>query len=274
VKNLVPVLALFALLTANASSQERRLSEVAGDIRLHSPEGEAVLVDLVPAPAPGSAPATEGNDLLELSELLGQHAATVNGLLDEVRYDGMFYDDTWRRSMTDACSDLGTVSRLLLATPPSPRYSDAYSTLVDASRESIGAAETIERAIEMDRPVYGSAFDQIVAARRLAGEGAGDVRRVWETEIDEAEAPPDDPVIVRQNIVSGCDRVAVDRRAYDDCVTEQEDAISSLSLRFSSTVLLDEAQFNTIRNQCRREWPADYAARDRCERMHFAMQRR
>jgi hypothetical protein len=42
-------------------------------------------------------------------------------------------------------------------------------------------------------------------------------------------------------------------------------ALDAIRNRHNFTELLDEPVFNTIRNRCLEEWPADFVGRDRCE---------
>ena len=138
------VLALLALLAADASSQEKRLSEVAGGIRLRSVDGESNLVDLAPEVRTTSQPVVDGIDLLELSEVFAAGADEVDALLDEIRNNENFYDDGWRTRMLDACSRLSTASRTLLAVDAQPRYSEGFVLITDAAVEGAEVADLLE----------------------------------------------------------------------------------------------------------------------------------
>ncbi len=263
-----PVAALLVLLLVGpAAAQEKRLSDVAAAIRLRPPSGDALFVDL--APARGTA--SSSGDLVELAEEYAQRLAVVSTLLAEVGVDDTFYATDWREQMMEACIDLDTVGYSLGAVGPPGRFTAALDGLVDASDQCSQATRGIREAIRLDQPQYGAAMRSLSDCRPLVSRSVEEMHRIRRAELQESPPALDDPLAAALGIAELCDaRTGRADLSFDACVARQEQARRAIADRFSFSVLLDEATFNVIRNECRLEWPNDFVGRDRCEQQRIA----
>jgi hypothetical protein len=107
--------------------------------------------------------------------------------------------------------------------------------------------------------------------RPLVSRSVEEMRRIRRAELQEAQPAPDDTLAAALGIAELCDaRTGRADLAFDACVARQEQARRAIADRFSFSVLLDEATFNVIRNECRLEWPSDFVGRDRCEQQRIS----
>jgi hypothetical protein len=97
------------------------------------------------------------------------------------------------------------------------------------------------------------------------------MRAVRRAEVAEQPAPPIDPIAASRSIDELCGgRFGPGSFGFADCVSDQRAAIDAMMSRNGFSVGLAEAPFNTIRNNCRFEWPDDFVNRDRCEQRRIA----
>lgn len=257
------------LLAAAASvNAEQRLSDIAGSIELQRPAGEQ-LVMVEPGPErTGMGVPTSGDALIEIADQLLATGRAAADLLEETRTSLAFFDDGWRRRMSSALEDIDAARVEVEFSKPPDRYRDAVALTLEGARQYQIAAGIVRWAMLRDQALFSGAFDYLESGDRKVATAlvqlrydARDAR--WES----GSAPPDE-LTPGQTVSQFCasrHRMG-DSGAYDRCVADQRASLEAMRGRFSFTVGLDEASFNSIRNRCRDEWPEDLAARDLCER--------
>lgn len=263
-----PAATLLALLLVGAvAAQEQRLSDVAADIRLRPPSQDALFVDLTPA----RGAASSSQDLVDLADEYAQDLDVVSRLLAEASSDDRFYAADWRDQMLEAAVNLDTVGYSLAAALAPERFATVHDGLIDASEECGRATRGIREAIRLDQPRYGSAMRSLADCRPRVVRAVGEMHRIRRAELQESQPPLDEPLAAAVGIVELCSAGSGrSGSAFEECVATQEQARRALADRFSFSVLLDEATFNVIRNECRLEWPTDFAGRNRCEKQRIA----
>jgi hypothetical protein len=261
-----PVVLLVVSVVVLAAAQER-LPEVAADIELRQPTEDAVLVDPDPGPDSSQLAVIDGQELRLLTEELVELAVAVNELLGKAAPDDTFFEEAWREQMLELCRQLQDAGRSLEVRHPSPRYSEAFVLVTDASAECNGAVEVIRASIAQNEQLYSRGFGHLGIALQRLDEGLVKIREVGRTELAESDPPAEDPMAAESAIAAGCgDRFAADTRAFDECVALQRTAYAAISSRYNSSGTVDQAGFNSIRNSCRSEFADDFVARNLCER--------
>lgn len=262
-----------ALLAAASSiGAEERLSDIAGSIVLQRPEGERLVV-VEPQPEPsGARVAVDGSDLVEMTEQLLARGRAAAAILQETRTSLAFFDDGWRRRMLAAFGEIDTARIGLELCKPAPRYVESAARVLEGARQYQVAAGIVRWAMMRDQALFSGAFEHLSAGDHEVGSELARLRGEARKERSESESAPVDAFAASQSIATVCgsrDRSG-GQGAHDRCVSSQLASLESLQRRFSFTVGLDEASFNSIRHDCRNEWRNDLAGWDRCERQRMA----
>ncbi len=263
----------FAIFAAMPSAAQQSLGEVAGSIKLKRPEGEPVVVD--------------GSSLARTS---GPSRSSLSGDLEAVLTDGR---DT-ARDLASMLENLPRITTYIYSDEHRAQLED-FAFALDTARNNVamffgveGLQDVIEKAesgISEAQQALESAQAAVARAswvpndvRRRAGHGAtllddalAELRKV-ERAGAAAQAPPlIDPIAADASIRGVCGRSAAEgSESYRECESRQRAAIENIRGRSALASGLDEAAFNTIRNQCRSEWVHDFVARDGCERRRVA----
>ncbi len=259
------------LLAALSVYAEQRLSDIAGRIVLQRPEGERlVVVEPQPRPA-GTRVVVDGSGLVEMTEELLASGRAAAAVLQETRTSLAFFDDGWRRRMLAAFGDIDTARIGLELCKPAPRYAESVARVLEGARQYQIAAGIVRWAMMRDQALFSDAFEHLEAADREVGSELARLRGEAREERSESGSAPVDASAAHRAIVSVCGsmRGSGEHDAHDRCVSSQLASLESLQRRFSFTVGLDEASFNSIRNHCRDEWRDDLAGWDRCERQRM-----
>jgi len=244
-----------------------RLSDAGKGLSLEHPEAEQLLLVEGDSKPAGQLIDIAGEDAVQLGERALAFGKAAESVLTETRRQHLFYDAGWRGRMLEACSDVENMQRSLHLVRPPERYAEAFAEVVDGmTRYSIGTG-MMEWAISEDQPLYAGAFDQFNAARRGILAGVIELRLEHEREGAEQPALPMDRYTSNQGAAALCTTRYGEAKGagYDNCMAQQMAALDTITRRFSFTVGLDEATFNTVRHACRREYPDDLVAMDRCE---------
>ncbi len=244
-----------------------RLSDAGKGLSLDHPEGEQLLLIEDETGQSATLIDISGVEAVELAERALALGRTAESVLAETRSRDLFYDEGWRIRMIEACSDLENMVRSLNLLRPPDRFSELFAEVEAGARRYQLAAGMMRSAIARDEPLYGGAFDQFTAAGNTLLAGLVELRIENEREASEQPAPLLDPFASRQAAATLCkERYAGGPRAgYDSCMAQQAAAVDAIGGRFSFSVGVDEATFNSIRNGCRADWPDDMVARNRCE---------
>ncbi len=265
------ILALLVVLAAAQAAAQDTLADVAGSITLRPPTEDAVLVDLAPEPGPEDTPVIRGPALLDVLDELLVLSSAAAAVLDEAAADDAFFAPEWRERMLTTCAELLSSGRGLRLRTPDPRYAAAYDVASDGIDAAELAARVIEATVEQDQPLYGPAVRHLADAQALFGRALEQARRTRRGELAEADPVTEDPLALELGMASLCDhRAGGDERARSECLKGQRAALDALRARQALQFQIDQPAFNAARNGCRDEWPADLAARDRCERERMA----
>jgi hypothetical protein len=268
-KRTVGIVLVVGMVTPAAAQQ--KLSEVAGSIELRTPSDRALMVEAAPAPEAGGRPRFGGTALEMLSEDFLERTREAAGLLAETATNDSFYSASWRERMLITSAELEGLGRSLELGLPHPRYQTAYERVMDGVAECQTAIDVVRDAIARDHPVYSVATQHLEEGDRVVSAGLEQIRRIQRAERAEENAPPDDAYLVSRAITELCGaRFQDGGTEYDRCAAEQRAGFGAIGGRFNFTVGLDEPTFNAVRNICRSEFPADFAARNRCELQRMA----
>lgn len=268
------ILVALVLTTAAVAAAQQSLGDVAGSIKLKRPQGEPVVIDSSSvSQARPSSGSSQGSS--ELEDVVGGCAETARGvatlLEDMPRVSPVSYPDDFQEQLAEAAFRLDNDQRSL-----------ALFYGVDGVREVLETADRgiaeVQQALEAAQAAVAGGRLLSIESRKLAAHGAqlvgdalSDLRRSSRTRSSAATPPAIDPIAADASIRDLCSRsYAEDSDRYRQCVERQQAAISSIQSRSGLAAGLDEAAFNTIRNQCRYEWPHDFVARDGCERRRVA----
>jgi hypothetical protein len=261
---------MLAVLVVVPAAGQDKLSDVAAEIKLQDPADGAVLVNLGPAPVTDNQRPIDAEALVELSEELAERTYAAADILDELGLDDTFHTRSWQGRMLDACTTLESAVKSLAAFRPEPRYTEPYELVMEGADECQQAIEVIRNAISLDQPLYGPAVLHLAAAERPIAEAIERTRSIRRAEMAESPPPTDDVLSAQQAIAALCaSRTGGNEPVYGECVANQQAAFDAITARHNFHANLDQPRFNTIRNHCRAEWPADYVSRDRCERLRI-----
>ena len=252
---------------------QQSLGDVAGSIKLKSPEGESVVIDRDSIAQSRRRP-TGGTDSVLLSDIVNAcltEATALRDLLEETRDGTSFYRDPWRARveavglrLDDALEDL----RLIVV---DGRYQEAYD-FAGQGADMVGDALVILRsAIADDRPVFSESKTLSREAVRHFKSAQTAVGVASRADAAEQEAPSINPIEADRVMSAVCGgQYGVGSSRVDSCFDAQRAALDAMAGRFPPDVGLDAASFNSIRNNCRFEWSDNYANQDRCERTRMA----
>ena len=263
----------FAIMAAMPAAAQQSLGDVAGSIKLKRTQGEPVVVD--------------GSSLARTS---GPSRSSLSGDLEAVLSDS-------RDTVRDLAAMLENLPRIT-----SYIYSDeqraqleGFAFALDTARNNVamffgveGMQDVVEKAesgVAEAQQALASAQAAVASAswvpndvRRLAEHGAkllddalADLRKVERAGAAAQTPPTIDPIAADASIRGLCGQSSAEGSdRYLECVARQRAAIDNIMGRSALASGLDDAAFNTIRNQCRAEWVHDFDARDGCERRRVA----
>jgi hypothetical protein len=262
----VVVVALILLGATSASAQG--LADAGRPIGSKSDESKGLVIDnsnLTKA-STSSRVVTGSSWVLETVEESVESLKELNLVLTETASDTVFFDSEWRRRVADSIVRFRLAQSDLSINEPDPRYLRS----LDRLQEGIDAAETaivaLEAAIENDQALYVYLKKDLIAAEKAMESAFAQLRADYRVEQAEAPAPPIDPIAADRSISTLCGRrYGSGTDNYTACVSSQQAAINQIMVRSAPGSGLGAPSFNTIRNQCRWEYPDDYVGRDRCE---------
>ena len=259
-------------LVAPAAAQQS-LGDVAGSIKLKSPDGESVVIDRDSIAQSRRRP-TGGTDSELLSDVVGAcltEATALRDLVEETRDGTSFYRDPWRDRVEAVGFRLDGALEDLRLIVVDGRYQEAYD-LAGQGADLIGDALVILRgAIANDRPVFSESKTLSKEAVRHFKSAQTAIAVASRADAAEQEAPSINPIEADRVMSALCGgQYGVGSSRVDSCFDEQRAAVDAMTGRFPPDVGLDAASFNVIRNNCRFEWSDDYVNQDRCERTRMA----
>ncbi len=260
---------------AAAAGAQQSLAEPARPIGSGNDEPSGVVIDnssLVRAgSAAGPGPAAGAGPLLDAMRQCAAAMRELNSILDETGSGKVFYDPEWRERIDNAAFEFARARGDLTLVPISDRYLASWDAADDALGEAVGALSVVQDAIADDQPVFARAKKQLLTSEQRVNRAYAEMRAVHRAEIAEQPAPPIDPIAASRAIDELCGRrFGTGSEGFDSCVSEQRSAIDHILARNAAPPGLSTAAFNTIRNDCRFEWPGDYVNRDRCEQRRMA----
>jgi hypothetical protein len=272
ISTVVIALAVAVVAAAPAEAQQS-LGDVAGSIKLKSPEGESVVIDQNAlgnarrrrAPAMGIALFRDvvGDCLTETSAL--------HDLVVETRDGSSFYRGPWRERVEAVGLRLdGALDELGLFVVDD-RYQEAYALAGRGSDLARDALMILRSAIAEDRPVFSESRTLSKEAVRQFKDAQTALGTESRAEAAEEPAPLINPIDADRVMTALCGgQHGVDSSAFAGCVAEQRAAVDAMAVRSGPGAGLDVASFNVIRNNCRFEWADNYVNQDRCERTRIA----
>jgi hypothetical protein len=263
----------FALMAAMPAAAQQSLGDVAGSIKLKRSEGEPVVVD--------------GSSLARTS---GPSRSSLSGDLEAVLTDSR---DT-ARDLAAMLENLPRITSYIYSDEQRAQL-EGFGFALDTARNNVamffgveGLQDVVEKAesgIAEAQQALASAEAAVARAswvpndvRRLAEHGAkllddalADLRKLQRAGAAAQTPPLIDPIAADASIRGLCGQSAAEGSdRYRECESRQRAAIENIRGRSALASGLDEAAFNTIRNQCRTEWVHDFVARDGCERRRVA----
>lgn len=272
ISTVIVCLAIVVIAAVPALAQQS-LGDVAGSIKLKRPEGESVVIDRdsIAQSRQGQAGGTDSVLLSDIVNACLTETTALRDLLEETRDGTSFYRDPWRARveavglrLDDALVDL----RLIVV---DGRYQEAYD-LAGQGADMVGDALVILRsAIADDRPVFSESKTLSREAVRQFKSAQTAVGVASRADAAEQEAPSINPIEADRVMSAACGgQYGVGSSRVDSCFDAQRAAVDAMAGRFPADVGLDAASFNSIRNNCRFEWPDNYVNQDRCEQTRMA----
>jgi hypothetical protein len=246
------------------SAQERRLGDVAKDIKLEKNKieqsdlnGGGRRVHVSGGEQLHTLVTSLAEDLRQFRALLAQAAAT---------YD-VFYGEEWRAEVLERADALETnATRLRIQRPPTG-LERAHWLASYGAEDVISAVAGVRGLLEADSFTYQGIFDIIDQGLGRFDEALrilGEFEREEETESSLTEGF--DSYGAEQTIKKRCAKLwASDSPGYAECIEEQEAAFAALRGRFSFSVGLNEETFAKVRGSCANDHPDDFVDRNHCE---------
>lgn len=273
-RRIVLVCGIALAATATADGQQ----SVAGSTRPIGSEREqptGVVIDnssLVRAGTASEPTAASADPLLETMDGCVSAVRDLNSIVAETRTGtDVFFDSEWRQRVDDAAFEFNRSRVDFGLVPVGDRYLRAYDAADEALTEASEALAVVQSAIADDQPVFAGAKKRLLASEQLLDRAFAEMRAAHRAAEAERPAPPIDPIAASQAMDELCSRrFGRGSAGFDDCLAEQQAAIDDLVVRNVTASGLPAASFNTIRNNCRFEWPKDFVNRDRCERRRIA----
>jgi hypothetical protein len=262
-----------AMMAAMPAAAQQSLGDVAGSIKLKRPQGEAVVVDgssltRTSGPSRSSLSGDLEAVLTDSRDAARDLAAMLEDLPRITRYQ---YSDEQRARLEELAFGLETA-----------RNNVAMFFGVEGVQDIVEKAESgvaeAQQALASAQAAVGSASWVPNDVRRLAEHGAkllddalADLRKLQRAGAAAQTPPTIDPIAADASIRGLCGQSSAEGSdRHRECDARQRAAIDNIMGRSALASGLDDAAFNTIRNQCRAEWVHDFVARDGCERRRVA----
>ena len=258
---------LVTSLVVSASAQER-LGDIAGSMKLKRDGGQDVVIDSQSSMRSGRSGASrsEGSYLKQVVEGGLEDTKRLVELLEEGRTPGVFADEGWRERIEEADMNLSMSLQDLMGIRPGERNEAAYDLAVQGMERAVESSAVVRDGIARSQLRITEPKEQLEENIQLLERVLNSIGVVLREEQWEAAAPSIDPVTAAATIKAFCGgKYAEGSQQYEDCSARQDAAYRSCYLRNPLAVNLQTAEFNTIRNGCRFEWPNDYTAQNRCE---------
>ena len=260
------------LALAAPSEAQQSLGDVAGSIKLKRTEGEAVVIDRSTIGQTRNRPSGYAPDeyLLGAIEDCMRETRALRELVIEARDGTSFFDSEWRSSVAEVGLRLDVARDDVGFAVDEDRLRAASELAERGAGTAEAALELLRGAIAEDRPVFSQADRLAEEALRQLGDARSAVESA--SRVSTAESTPEqiNPIDADRAMTALCaGRSERGSAAFNDCVAGQRAALDAMTSRSGPGVGLDEASFNSIRNNCRFEWPGDYVTQDRCERQRI-----
>ena len=260
---------LSAAVVAAPAVAQQSLGDVAGSIKLKRTEGSEVVIDQKSvARSRSTSPAlSDGEILLETIQECAAAAQALSDLLGETGSGTVFHDDGWRARVEQAGEQMDRSREDLALIYVQERYAAAYDKADRGAAAATVGLGILRAAISADQPLFSEAKRELADGARLLESATRDLRAMMRTEHEEAPPPLIDPIAANRSIDALCRKnFAKGSQGFDSCVAAQRAAMETIIGRSAPGVRLDQATFNTIRSNCRYEWPDDFVNRNLCER--------
>jgi hypothetical protein len=262
-----------AMMAAMPAAAQQSLGDVAGSIKLKRPQGEAVVVDgssltRTSGPSRSSLSGDLEAVLTDSRDAARDLAAMLEDLPRITRYQ---YSDEQRARLEELAFGLETAQNNVAM------FFGVEGVQDIVEKAESGVAEA-QQALASAQAAVGSASWVPNDVRRLAEHGAkllddalADLRKLQRAGAAAQTPPTIDPIAADASIRGLCGQSSAEGSdRYRECDARQRAAIDNIMGRSALASGLDDAAFNTIRNQCRAEWVHDFVARDGCERRRVA----
>ncbi len=215
--------------------------------------------------------ATAGNWILDTAAECVESVKELNIVLTETATGDVFFDEDWRRRVEDSANRFRLAESDFLMIDPDPRYNQSFDRMESAVELAESAVAALLNTFEINQPLYTTPKKELLDVERTLELAYAQLRADHRAELASEPAPPIDPIKADQSINTLCgQRYGAGSGNFSDCVESQKTAITAITMRTSPDYRLDSATFNTIRNNCRFEYPDNYAGRNRCEEQHMA----
>ncbi len=270
--NRVAAVWLSVVAVAAPVAAQQSLGDVAGSIKLKKTGGEEVVIDQRSlATSRSTSPAlSDGEILLETTQECAAAAQTLSNLLGETGSGKVFYDDGWRARVEEAGEQMDRSRWDLQGISVQERYAATYDKADRGAAAATVGLGILRAAISADQPLFSEAKRELADGVRLLESASGEVGAMMRTEDVEGTPPLIDPIAADRSIDALCRKnFAKESQGFDSCVAGQRAAMETIIGRSAPGVRLDQASFNTIRNNCRYEWPGDFVNRNLCERQRI-----
>ena len=275
--NRVAAVWLSAVAVVAPVAAQQSLGDVAGSIKLNNTGDKGVVIDQrsVGRSRPTSPALSDGEILLETTQGCAAAAQALSNLLGETGSGKVFYDDGWRARVSEAGEQFDQPREELALIYAPERYAAAYDKADRGATAATVGLGILRAAISADRPLFSEAKRELADGTRLLESATRDLRAVLRAEDAEAPSPPIDPIAADRSIDAVCRKsFAQGSQGFDSCIAEQKAAMNTIIDRSAPGVRLDQATFNSIRNNCRYEWPDDFVNRNLCERTRIGTKTR
>ena len=260
---------LSAVAVAAPVVAQQSLGDVAGSIKLERTGDDAVVIDQksVRRPRATSSSLSDGEALLEATKDCAAAAQALTDLLGETGSGKVFYDDGWRARIKAAGEQWDQSHETLDGFYEQDRYAAPYDMAQRGANAATVGLGVLRGAISADQPLFSEAKRELADGTRLLESATRDLSAVMRDEEAKAPPPPIDPIAADRSIDAACrSSFAQGSEGFDSCIAAQKAAMDAIIGRYAPGVRLDQATFNSIRNNCRYEWPDDYVNRNLCER--------
>lgn len=258
---------------AAPSGAQQSLGDVAGSIKLKRPEGETIVIDRSTiGQTRRRLSSGGGNDfLLDAIDDCMVETRALNDLVVEARNGTSFYRSEWRSRVSEVGLRLDVARGDVGMAAGAGQSGEAYE-LAERGANTAGAAlEILRSAISQDHPVFSQAGALAEEALRVLGSAKSAIGAASRTTAAESSPEPINPIDADRAMTALCaGRYERGSVGFNDCLARQRSALDAMTARSGPGVGLDLASFNSIRNNCRFEWPDNFVSQDQCERQRIA----